>query len=126
MELKHFLNSINHDKKPLFDEDENASRYYRPFIVNKCLSFFTDTIFHANEINCKHWLDSKSQFDFYRFAVRKKKRFSPWIKKEENDDIAVIKEVYGYSEMKAREVLNMISPEDMQLLKQSLYKGGTK
>lgn len=124
MELKDFLNSINHDKKALLDKDEGAVRLYKPFIVNKCLSFFTDTIFHANEINCKHWLDPKTQFDFYRLSVRKKKRFSPWIKKQDDENIAVIKEVYGYSEMKAREVLNILSPNDIELLKKSLYRGG--
>ena len=125
MELKEFLNSINHDKKPLLDE-ETAVRYYPPFVVNRCLSYFPDTIFHSNEMNCHPWLDPKSQFDFHRLSVRKKKRFSPWLRKETEENIAVIKQVYGYTDAKAREVLNILSSKDIEKLKQSLYKGGTK
>lgn len=125
MELKDYLNSINHDKKPLLDEEENVSKY-PAFVVNKCMSYFNDTIFYANEMNCTPWIDKKSQFDFYRFGIRKKKRYSPWLRKEEDNNIAVIKEVFGYSETKAREVLNIISPQDMDKLKKSLEKGGQK
>jgi hypothetical protein len=125
MELKEFLNSINHDKKPLLDE-ETAVRYYPPFVVNRCLSYFPDTIFHSNEMNCHPWLDPKSQFDFHRLSVRKKKRFSPWLRKETEENIAIIKQVYGYTDAKAREVLNILSSKDIEKLKQSLYKGGTK
>jgi hypothetical protein len=125
MELKEFLNSINHDKKPLLDE-ETAVRHYPPFVVNRCLSYFPDTIFHSNEMNCHPWLDPKSQFDFHRLSVRKKKRFSPWLRKETEENIALIKEVYGYTNEKAREVLNILSSKDIAKLKQSLYKGGTK
>jgi hypothetical protein len=125
MELKDFLNSINHDKKPLLDE-ETAVRYYPPFVVNRCLSYFPDTIFHSNEMNCHPWLDPKSQFDFHRLSVRKKKRFSPWLRKETEENISIIKQVYGYTEAKAREVLNILSSKDIEKLKQSLYKGGTK
>lgn len=125
MQLRDFLNSINHDKKALLDSDENAAKLYPSFVVNKCLSYFPDTVFHANEMNCNPWLDKKSQFDFHRFSIRKKKRFSPWLKKETEENIAVIKEVYKYTEVKAREVLNILSPEDIEVLKASLYKGGT-
>jgi len=63
LKLKDFLGSINHDKKPLLDKDEANARLYKPFVVNRCLSYFPDTIFHANEMNCVPWLDNKSQFD---------------------------------------------------------------
>jgi hypothetical protein len=125
MELKDFLNSINHDKKALLDKDEKDVRLYPAFVVNKCLSYFPDTLFHANEMNCHPWLDSKSQFDFYRLSVRKKKRFSHWIRKETEENITVIKEVFGYNDMKSREVLNILSTEDIDNLKAYLNKGGT-
>jgi len=126
MKLKDFLSSINHNKTPLLDKDEADARLYPPFVVNRCLSYFADTIFHANEMNCAPWLDNKTQFDFYRIGVRKKKRFSPWLKKETEDNIKVIQEVYGYSEQKAREVLNILRPEDLEILKKSLETGGIK
>jgi hypothetical protein len=125
MELKHYLNSINYDKKALMDNDEKAEKLYPPYIVNRCLSFFSDTIFHANVVNCNWTLDKKMQFDFYRLSIRKNKRFSPWVKKEADSNLDLIKQAYGYTEQKAREVLNILRPEDIKILKQSMYKGGT-
>lgn len=126
MELKDFLNSINYNKKALLDGDEKDSRLYKPFVVNKCLSYFIDTIFHSNEMNCKPSLDNKSQFDYYRFSVRKKKRFCSWITKEKEDNVALIRQVYHYNEAKAREVLNIMDSHQIELLKQSLDEGGIK
>lgn len=124
MKLKDFLTSINYDKKALLDKDESDIRLYPAFIVNKSLSYFGDTIFYANEMNCVPWLDSKAQFDFYRLGIRKKKRFSPWIKKDTEDNIDLVKQIYGYSDQKAHEVLNILSKEDIQKLKKFLEKGG--
>ena len=126
MELKHYLNSINYDKKALMDNDEKAEKVYPPYVVNRCLSFFSDTILHANVINCNWTLDKKMQFDFYRLSIRKKKRFSPWVKKDESADIDLLKQAYGYTEQKAREVLNILRPEDLQQIRKSLDTGGTK
>lgn len=125
MELKEILNSINYNKKPLFDDEQKADKFYPAFIVNKCLSFFNDTIFYANEMNCKYNLDKKMQFDYYRLAIRKNKRFSPWIKKQTEENIALIKQIYGYTDSKAHEVLNILGPRDLEALRLSLQKGGT-
>jgi len=126
MKLKDFLASINTNKTPLLDRDEADARLYPAFVVNRCLSYFADTIFHANEMNCTPWLDNKSQFDFHRIAIRKKKRFSPWLKKETEENIGLIQAAYGYSETKAREVLNILSPQDLEKIKKSLDTGGIK
>jgi hypothetical protein len=126
LKLKDFLGSINHDKKPLLDKDEADVRLYKPFVVNRCLSYFPDTIFHANEMNCTPWLDNKSQFDFHRLGIRKKKRFSPWLKKEAEDNVSLVIAAYGYTEAKAREVLNILSQDDLKKLKQFLDIGGVK
>jgi hypothetical protein len=126
LKLKDYLGSINHNKKALLDKDENDPRLYPAFVVNRCLSYFPDTIFHANEMNCVPWLDNKSQFDFHRLAIRKKKRFSPWLKKETEDNILLIRQVYGYTESKAREVLNILSEENLEQIKKSLDTGGTR
>lgn len=125
MKLKDFLSSINYDKKPLLDNDETAVKLYPAFVVNRCLSYFTDTIFYANEINCAPWLDPKTQFDFYRIGIRKKKRFSPWLKKESEDGISLVKQAFGYSDAKAREVLNILQPQDLEQIKAHLNTGGT-
>lgn len=126
MRLKDFLQSINYDKTPLLDGDEKFKELYPQYIVNRCLSFFPDTIFHANEMNCNWDLDKKMQFDFHRFSIRKKKRFSPWVTKQKQEDVELIKEIYGYTESKAIEALNILGPGDLETLKKSLDKGGTK
>jgi hypothetical protein len=126
LKLKDFLGSINHDKKPLLDKDDVDTRLYKPFVINRCLSYFPDTIFHANEMNCTPWLDNKTQFDFHRLGIRKKKRFSPWLKKEAEDNVSLVIAAYGYTEAKAREVLNILSQDDLKKLKQFLDIGGVK
>jgi len=126
MELKDYLNSINYNKKALMDNDEKAEKVYPPYIVNRCLSFFSDTIFHANVVNCNWTLDKKMQFDFYRLSIRKNKRFSPWVKKEADSNVDLIKQAYGYTEQKAREVLNILRPEDIKAIKKLMDTGGTR
>ena len=126
MKLGDFLTSINYEKTPLLDKDESDAKKYPAYIVNRCLSYFPDTIFHANEMNCVPWLDNKSQFDFHRLGIRKKRRFSNWLKKEVQEDIQLIKDAYGYSEQKAREVLNILGPSDLEKIKKSMDTGGTK
>jgi hypothetical protein len=77
-------------------------------------------------MNCAPWLDRKSQFDFYRIGVRKKKRYSPWLRKETEENIELIKAAFGYSEQKSREVLNILGHKDLEEIKKFLDKGGTR
>jgi len=121
--LSDFLNSINQTKQNLISKDPNLEKEYVPFVVNKCLSYFPDTIFYANKMNQSSGLDKKMQYDYYLHSVSKRKRFSKWIKPEENDDIEVVKEVFGYSDARAREVLDLVPIEKLRLLTQ---KGGQK
>jgi hypothetical protein len=121
--LSDILNSINQTKENLFTSDPRIEKEYVPFVINKCFSYFPDTIFYANRMNQVSSLDKKMQYDYLLSSISKKKRFSKWIKPEENKDIEVIKEVYGYSDQRAREVLDLVSVED---LKQFIQKGGQK
>jgi hypothetical protein len=121
--LSDILNSINQTKENLFTSDPRIEKEYFPFVINKCFSYFPDTIFYANRMNQVSGLDKKMQYDYLLSSISKKKRFSKWIKPEENKDIEVIKEVYGYSDQRAREVLDLVSVED---LKQFIQKGGQK
>jgi hypothetical protein len=121
--LSDILNSINQTKENLFTSDPRIEKEYVPFVINKCFSYFPDTIFYANRMNQVSGLDKKMQYDYLLSSISKKKRFSKWIKPEENKDIEVIKEVYGYSYQRAREVLDLVSIED---LKQFIQKGGQK
>ena len=125
MKLTNYLNAINYTKDPLLDtEDESVERKYVPYVVNRCLSYFPDTILHVNLMNRFPSTDKKMQFDFLRTAVRKKKRFSKWLKNENPDNLTVVKDYYGYSDERAMEVLSILSEEQVQELSRRMQTGG--
>ena len=121
--LSEFLNSINQTKENLLSKDSRLEKDYVPFVINKCFSYFPDTVFYANRMNEVSFLDKKLQYDYLLESISKRKGFSKWVKPEENKDIEVIKEVYGYSDSRAREVLDLVPIEE---LRQMTQKGGQK
>ena len=126
-ELKEYLNAINHTKERLLDsDDEDWEKKYPPFIVNKCVYPFQDTIMLVNEINQLPHLDKKLQFDFLLNSVRSRKRFTPWLKANKLDNLEDVKEYYGYSNEKAKQALDILTDEQIAEIKKKLYKGGAK
>ena len=124
MNIWDFVNSINYTKIDLF-EDPQAEKDYVPFIVNKSLSYFPDTLFYMNEMNSRSHLSKKMQFDFLRYSVPKKKRFSKWSKKETiAEDVAAICSYYGYSKSKAFEAISILTKEQIDQIKEEMSKGG--
>ena len=91
-----FVNAINYTKKNIMIDDV-AEKAYAPYMVNRQLSYFPDTVLAANEMNRCHHVDNRLQFDFFINIVRKKKRFSKWNKPELVSDVEVVKQYYGYS-----------------------------
>lgn len=118
-----FLNTINDSKVDLM-EDPLAEKQYVPFMVNRTLSYFPDSVAIANEMNRYHHLDSMLQYHFLLNIIRKRKRFSKWAKPDQLADLEVVKQYYGYSEQKARQVLPLLSTEQIEQLKQRVSKGG--
>ena len=119
----HYIASITHQKNDMM-VDEDGEKGYSPFMTNRGLSYFQDTVLLANEMNRMSHLDNKLQYDFLRHAVRSKKRFSKWAKKSTSDDIEVIKEYYGYTDEKAYAVVDLISDATLVEMKQRISKGG--
>jgi len=126
MELKDWMNSINFNKENLIKENHDNIKQYPPFIINKCLSGHLDAIMFANEMNKYHFLDKDMQYSFLLNSLRKKKRFSPWIRKEKIDDLDAIKQYYGYSNEKSKEALRILSKEQIIFIKSKIEKGGKK
>jgi len=124
LELKDWLNSINQNKNDLVEEDPSLEKEYPPFIINKCMSGHLDTVLYANEMNMSHFLDKKLQYDFYLNSVRKRKRFSPWLRKDKVKDLDVVKSYYGYSNEKASQALRILSPEQISFIRSKLETGG--
>jgi hypothetical protein len=118
-----FLNAINYSKKDLM-VDDLSEKAYNPFMANRGLSYFNDTVLLANEMNRYHHLDSKLQFDFLINTIRKRKRFSKWLKPEESEAVEAVKEYYGYNDEKARQALTLLSNEQINELRLRVYKGG--
>jgi len=126
--LTDWLKAINQNKQPLLDNPEDArdEASYLPFVVNRCLSYFPDTIFQANEMNGSHIIDHKLQFDYLLNAVKRRKRFSPWLKPEKPDDLEAVKQYYSYSNRRAIEALVLLTPEQVERIKHLLDTGGTR
>jgi len=125
-ELKDWLNSINFNKKNLIEEDPSTIKDYAPYIINRCLSGNIDSILFANEMNKYSFLDKDMQYSFYLNTLRKKKRFSPWLRKDKVTDLEIIKQYYGYSNEKASNALKILTPEQINYIKQRLETGGLK
>ena len=125
--LKHYLNAINYTKEKLMDTDDVMwEKKYPSFIVNKALSAFEECILLVNELNIKPHIDKKLQFSFLINSVRIKKRFSPWLRKSKINDLDICKEYYGYNNEKAKEALQILTKQQLQIIKQKLNRGGTK
>ena len=123
-ELKDYLDSIYLTKKDLSEDDPEACKKYPAFIINKCCSAHIDCIMFANEMNKNHHLSKDMQYSFYLNSLRKKKRFSPWLRKEKVTDLEIIKQYYGYSNEKASNALKILTPEQIKFIKQRLETGG--
>jgi hypothetical protein len=120
-----YVNSINISKKDIM-HDDISEKSYPAFMVNRALSYFNDTVLYANEMNVNHHIDNKLQYHFLINIIRKKKRFSKWLKPQEVNNLELIKEYYGYSNEKAKSVLPLFNNEQIELLKQRIYKGGKR
>ena len=126
-ELKEYLNAINFTKKNLMDSDDELwKKKYPAFIVNKLLSAFSDTVMLVNEMNRNHFLDKDMQFQFLLNSIRTKKRYSPFLRASKLKEIECVKEYYGYSNDKAKSALDILTKDQLKLIKEKLYKGGTK
>ena len=120
-----YLNSINTTKKNLMDTpDPQTEKQYVPFVVNRSLSYFNDTVMFANEMNRLHHTDNKMQYEFYLSLIRKRKRFSKWAKKQDATKLDLVKEFYGYSTPKAEEALRLLTDDQLTEIERRLYKGG--
>ncbi len=124
-ELKDWLNSINFTKENLI-EDPDAISSYPPYIINRCLSGHLDTVLFANEMNKYSNLDKDMQYSFFLYTLRKRKRFSPWLKKEQVDDLDLVKKHYGYSNEKAKVAVSLLTKTQLEYIRNKHDMGGKR
>ena len=125
-ELKDWLNSINFNKDNLIEEDPESISSYPPYIVNRCLSGTLDSVLFANEMNLNAHLDKDMQYSFLLYTLRKRKRFSPWLKKEQVDDLDLVKKHYGYSNEKAKVAVSLLTKTQLETIRNQHDMGGKK
>ena len=121
-----YINSINYTKDNLMrnsDNDQLSESGYVPFITNKTLSYFTDTLFYSNEINQHHHADNKLQYEYLLNSIRPKKRFAKWVKTMDSDDLEIVKLYFGYSTQKAMQALNILSPKQLEKITKKVTRG---
>ena len=119
------VKAVTHTKENLM-VDVHAEKGYTPYMVNRALSFFVDTVFQANEMNKNYHLDNKLQFDYLLNNIRPRKRWSQWLKPEKIDNIDIDKEYYEFSNEKAKNALEILSVDQLEYIKQKLDIGGVE
>ena len=125
--LTKYLTAINYSKEKLLDTDDREwERKYPPFIINKGLSYFSDTVMYANEMNRLHHASKHMQFSFFLNSIKSRKRFSKWLKSSKMKDLDVVKQHFGYSNKKAQEAISLLTKEKIDYIKEKLCKGGKK
>lgn len=115
-----YINAISYSKKNLVhgtENDELAESGYNPFLANKGLSYYPDTVLYANEMNTKSQLDNAPQFDYLINSIRPKKRFSKWHKKTTDDDLMMVQQYYQCSYSKAEQALKALTKEQLNIIK---------
>ena len=125
-ELKDWLNSINFTKEDITQDDPDTIKDYTPYIVNRCLSGHLDTVLFANQMNLYPNLDKDMQYQFFLNSLRKRKRFSPWLRKDKIENLNIIKKYYGYSNEKALQALRLLTNEQLDYIKKRLETGGMR
>lgn len=123
MKLFDYVNSINDTKQDLM-VDDTSEKIYNSFTINRTFSYFKDTAVLANVMNQYHHLENKLQYHFLLNIIRKKKRFSKWMKPDVDRDLEVVKEYYGYSNEKAKQVMGLLRKDQINVLRKKVYKGG--
>ena len=119
-----FVDAVSFTKEDIIRDGDAEERDYNAFIVNRSLSFFPDSVFDSQEMNREYMLDSIMQFDYLRLSLRKRKRFSKWFKKINNDDLEVVSQVFNISINKSKDVIRALTDEQLDAIKSHLKRGG--
>jgi hypothetical protein len=110
-----FVNDITYGKKDIFSEE--TQRSYVPFMINRALSYFPDTVLYANDMNLVHFLDKYVQYKYFLHAIPKRRRFAKWGKKINDEDVVSVSKVFQLSTSKAAEILPTLSEEQLSSIR---------
>ena len=122
-----YVKSINQTKENMMrgtDNDDLAEKSYEPFLTNRSLSYFIDTVLLANEMNMRQDADKKLQYEYFLNSVRPRKRFAKWVKSNTDNDLEIIMEYHQCSLQKAREYGRILTDDMLSVMRKKLEKGG--
>jgi hypothetical protein len=118
--FKDILPSILERKKYILENEKD----YVAYLTNRMVSYHDDTLYFANEMNMYHQLPRRLQYDFMFHAIRGKRRgWAKWIKPIKADDLAAVKLYFGYSDAKARQCLNILTEDQLCLIREQTAVG---
>ena len=118
-----FVDAISYSKKNLIVDDW-SERQYNPYVINKSLSFGSDTVIQANEMNSRPHIEKHLQFSFLINTVRARKRYNKWIKADKVENLELVKKYFNYNTEKAVQALKLLSPEQLQIIQNKMFTGG--
>lgn len=123
-----YVNSITKSKNNMMRDtanDDLAEKAYQPRIINTALSYFPDTILHANLMNLNYDLDNRPQYEFLLNSIRPKKRFAKWVKKTDlNQDLEYVMRYYGCNAQKAKDAMLILTEKNMVDIRAAFETGG--
>lgn len=122
-----YVTSILKTKKHIINESDDpelAEKEYNAFITNKALSFYSDSILYANEMNRYADLDHHMQYSYFINTIRSMNRKHTWFKKQKDDDIDLVKDFFQVNHKKALEIINLLSDNDLKQIKRTIRTGG--
>jgi len=122
MNVFDFVNDISHEKNYIFTDEVSGD--YSIYLVNKAFSYYVDTIYLINEINKYPSISKKMHFDYLFNTVRSRKRFATWNKYVENEDLDLISEYYNCNIHKAKQILRLLTKQDLTEITNYLDVGG--
>jgi Bacteriophage clamp loader A subunit len=115
--FKDIIPSILQTKKDVFIDDPSY-RDYNPYMVNKALSNYPDTVMAANNMNMNYHLHKQAQYNYYLNSVRAMKRpYAKWFKAQKEDDLEAVKLYFGYSSRRAREAIKLLTDEQIDTIR---------
>lgn len=123
-----YVNSITLGKNNMMRGTENdtlAEKVYKPWVVNKALSYFVDTILVANDMNIYHGLEKRAQYEYFINVIRRNKRWAKWVKDVESDDLDVVAKAYNCNPNVAREYLKILTKDQLEQIRATMVEGGT-
>lgn len=122
-----YVNSITLGKNNMMRDTENdtlAEKVYKPWVVNKALSYFVDTILVANDMNIYHGLEKRAQYEYFINAIRRNKRWAKWVKDVESDDLDLVVKAYNCNPNVAREYLKLLTKDQLEQIRATMVEGG--